>query len=54
MPIQRGKVAPAFTLTDTSGSKVSLRAFRGRSCMHWKRVAKAAHHPAKAVEAQSG
>ena len=54
MPIQEGKVAPAFTLTDASGSKVSLKVFRGRSCKHWKRDAKAADHPAKAVEAQPG
>ncbi len=54
MPIPQGKVAPAFTLTDASGSKVSLKDFCGRSCKHWKRVAKAADHPAQVLETLQG
>jgi peroxiredoxin Q/BCP len=30
MPIIEGKIAPAFTLPDASGEKVSLRDFRGK------------------------
>jgi len=30
MPIEEGKVAPAFTLTDQNGDKVSLKDFRGK------------------------
>jgi peroxiredoxin Q/BCP len=31
MPIQEGKAAPAFTLTDATGRKVSLKDFSGRN-----------------------
>ena len=31
MPIQEGKVAPAFTLPDQDGKKVSLKNFIGKS-----------------------
>ena len=30
MPVEEGKAAPAFTLTDASGNKVSLKDFRGK------------------------
>ena len=30
MPVAEGKVAPAFTLPDTDGNRVSLKDFRGR------------------------
>jgi peroxiredoxin Q/BCP len=30
MPVEEGKVAPAFTLQDQSGTKVSLKDFRGK------------------------
>ena len=29
MPVEEGKAAPAFTLTDATGNKVSLKDFRG-------------------------
>jgi peroxiredoxin Q/BCP len=31
MPIEEGKAAPAFTLTDAGGKKVSLKDFRGQN-----------------------
>lgn len=31
MPVEEGKAAPAFTLTDTDGNKVSLKDFKGRN-----------------------
>ena len=31
MPIEEGKAAPAFTLTDQNGEKVALKDFRGRN-----------------------
>lgn len=30
MPIQEGKVAPAFSLPDANGKKVALRDFKGK------------------------
>lgn len=33
MPIKEGQPAPAFTLTDESGSKVSLESFRGQDVL---------------------
>ncbi len=31
MPVEEGKAAPAFTLNDSQGNKVSLRDFKGRN-----------------------
>jgi len=31
MPIQEGKVAPAFSLPDANGNKVALKDFRGQN-----------------------
>ena len=31
MPIEEGKAAPAFTLKDADGNKVSLKALRGKN-----------------------
>ncbi len=31
MPVQEGKAAPAFTLTDANGDKVALKDYRGRN-----------------------
>jgi peroxiredoxin Q/BCP len=33
MPIEEGKAAPAFTLTDQDGSKVSLSQFKGKQAV---------------------
>ena len=33
MAIEQGKVAPAFTLNDANGNKVSLKDFRGKNVM---------------------
>ena len=31
MPVEEGKAAPAFTLPDAEGEKVSLKNFRGQN-----------------------
>ena len=35
MPVQEGKAAPAFTLTDAAGKNVSLKDFAGRNVVHY-------------------
>ncbi len=31
MPVEEGKVAPAFTLSDPTGAKVALKDYRGKN-----------------------
>ena len=35
MAITEGKAAPAFTLTDANGKKVSLKDFAGKNVLLW-------------------
>ena len=35
MPIEEGKAAPAFTLTNQEGEKVALKDFRGQNVIVW-------------------
>ncbi len=65
MTIQEGKAAPAFTLPDANGNKVTLKDFRGEHVIRstvwigpdgklkkqWPKVARAADHPLKVLEA---